>query len=72
MNQKKAQSNKALITRKIKTYKPEEIKAAGGADNFSKLTQSLYNTQKAIEALSQIALTEDEIDLAVSDLKTTK
>ena len=72
MNQKKAQSTKALITRKIKTYKPEEIKAAGGADNFSKLTQSLYNTQKAIEALSQIALTEDEIDLAVSDLKTTK
>jgi hypothetical protein len=61
-NNKRLKNTKPLISRKIKTYKPEEILAAGGAKAFSEQTRSSYNTETALQALSDIALSDMEIE----------
>jgi hypothetical protein len=69
-NNKKIQNSKTLVSRKIKTYKPEEIKAAGGADKFGILIGQ--NPKKAFQNLMSIALTEEEYLSAVQILQESK
>jgi hypothetical protein len=69
-NNKKIQNSKTLVSRKIKTYKPEEIKAAGGADKFGILTGQ--NPKKAMQNLMSIALTEEEYLSALQILQESK
>jgi hypothetical protein len=72
MNNKKMKIEKPLVRFKFKTYKPEEIIASGGAKAFSGITRTIYDTQKAILSLSEIALTDEEVTIALHDLKASK
>jgi hypothetical protein len=67
---KKVQNMQALISRKIKTFKPEEIKAAGGADIFGQLTGQ--NPKKALRNLMSIALTEEQYLSAIQIVAASK
>jgi hypothetical protein len=67
---KKIQNFKALLSRKIKTYKPEEIKAAGGADKFGELIGQ--NPKRAFKNLMLIALTNEEYSSAIQILNESK
>ncbi len=69
---KKIKQKIPLVSRRIKTYKPEEILAMGGARIFSEKTSAMHDTQKAIDVLSEIALSEEEIETAIFDIKSAK
>jgi hypothetical protein len=72
MNNKKMKIDKPLVRFKFKTYKPEEIIASGGAKAFSVITQTIYDTKKAIKSLSEIALTDEEVAIGIQELKAAK
>lgn len=72
MENRRVKSKNTLVRFKIKTYKPEEIVASGGATAFSAMTQKLHNTRKALKSLSEIALSEEEVTTAIQEIKATK
>lgn len=69
-NNKRIENFKTLLSRKIKTYKPEEIKAAGGADKFGELIGQ--NPKRAFQNLMSIALTDEEYLSALKILEESK
>jgi predicted house-cleaning noncanonical NTP pyrophosphatase (MazG superfamily) len=72
MENRRVKSKSTLVRSKIKTYKPEEIMASGGASAFSAMTKKQYNTRKALKSLSEIALSEEEVTTAIQEIKATK
>jgi hypothetical protein len=72
MENRRVKSKSTLVRFKIKTYKPEEIMASGGASVFSAMTKKQYNTHKALKSLSEIALSEEEVATAIQEIRATK
>lgn len=62
---------KTWMKKKYKTYSPEEILAAGGAEAFAKKTKNLY-PKNPFENLSGESITDDELFAALKNLDETK